>query len=209
MTVTVDFEPITHTYAVDGIVRPSVTYILRVLGISADFEAIGAMSERLRAQIELKRAVGSALHADIHAFDDNDLDEASVDPLVRPYLESWKTFRRNSGLVPEARERRVFHAALNYCGTLDGIFSIPAQPGERILVDVKTGDPADAGAPFQLALYWLAYLDQHPDDTLTQRWSVQLTPDNGIAYRIHPYTDWQDFETARCIVAAFHARRSR
>jgi hypothetical protein len=201
------FEPVAHEYRrPDGRVVPSVTQILRDTGVSVDFDGIAAISARLGDAIELKREVGKALHADAHAFDDGDIDWETVDERVLPYLEAWRTFRENKRLSPQLRERRVYHPALGYCGTLDGVFGTPGL--KRVLIDIKLGDPEDAGARYQLAGYWLAHQLEH-EEPLDERWSVQLTPEHVVPYRVTRYDDWRDFDVWRAIVTTYHAQAAR
>jgi hypothetical protein len=207
---TLVFDPLRHEYTVDGQRIPSVTQILRATGVSVDFEELAGISTRLGTQIEEKRALGTALHADAHALDDRDLDWATVDPRVRPYLEAWQTFRVNSGLVPLARERQLFHPTLRYAGTFDGLFLAPrGVTGMRVIADLKTGDPDDAGARYQLAAYQLAYQHEHPDQPIYERWSVQLTPEHRIPYRVTKYDDWRDFDVWKAIVTTYWAQGAR
>jgi hypothetical protein len=201
------FEPIKHEYRYDGQRVPSVTQILRETGISVDFDELAGMSHRLGLAIDEKRAIGTALHADCHAFDDNDLEWSTVDPRVVPYLEAWKTLRENSGLVPLRRERRVYHPGYRYAGTLDGIFAKDASTS--VLVDIKTGDPESSGARYQLAAYQLAHETESDHTTIHERWSVQLTPGRRVPYRIARYDDWRDFDTWKAIVSTYWAQAAR
>ena len=206
--IALSFDPVAHVYALpDGRFVPSVTKILAAVGVSTDFEQIGAMWSLMRDRIEFKRDLGTAVHADCHAWDDTDLDLDTVHPDVRPYVDAWITFRANTGFQPDARERRVYHSGLFYCGTLDAIG--PIRSGRRVLVDIKTGDPDDAGAQFQTAAYQAAYLTDHPDEAIDERWSVQLCPDSAIPYRVHPYTDWSDFQKFSAFVTTFHEQACR
>lgn len=204
------FDAARHEYRLpDGQLVPSVTQILRDTGISVDFEALSARSAAIGAAVTLKRDIGSALHADAHAYDDNDLDWSRVDPRVVPYLQAWATFRANfPDLQPETRERQVYHGLFRYCGTLDGIL-VNAATGHRVLVDLKTGDPASAGAQYQLAGYQLAYQFEHPDTVIHERWSVELTPDHQVPYRVHRYHDPRDVQVWRSIVTTYYAQASR
>ena len=94
------FVPETHEYRTpDGVSVPSVTQILRGVGVSADFKAVAP------GTLEYRRQLGTAVHADCHAYDDNDLDWATVDVRVKPYVEAWCQFReakalRANGLRP-------------------------------------------------------------------------------------------------------------
>lgn len=124
------FDAEAHAYTLPGGVRvPSVTELLRATGLATDFEALSDLGPRVASAVAAKRSLGSAVHADAHAFDDDDLDWSTVDPLVQPYLEAWVAFRTNyPHLRPAARERRVYHPALHYAGTLDAIFLVGHEP---------------------------------------------------------------------------------
>lgn len=200
------FDAATHTYRFGGEVVPSVTQILGATGVSLDFAELGQMSAKVRGAIELKREIGSVLHADAHAWDDNDLDIDTVDPRVRPYLDAWITFRANSGVTPDLRERRLYHSGYRYAGTLDGIF---LHNGRRVLIDIKTGDPADSGCQFQTEAYRQAYISANPGAEIHERWGVQLIPGRAIPYQIFPYTDWRDANTWQSIVTTFYAQHAR
>lgn len=205
------FEPSIHEYRLpDGRRVPSVTEILKATGVSTDFDELGAMSGSIQHAIALKRDIGQAVHADAHAYDDDDLDLQQVDARVRPYLDAWITFRQNSGLMPLTRERRVFHPTLFYAGTLDGVFlrESATHRGQHVLVDIKIGDPVDAAAHLQLAAYQLAH-SVESDLSIDERWSVQLTPDLRVPYRVTPYTEWRDIETWRAVVATYYAQAAR
>lgn len=200
----ITFDPIAHRYTLpDGRVVPSVTQILAATGISADFEAIGARSAFAREVLEAKRDLGTAVHADCHAWDDQDLDVEAVHLDVRPYLDAWIAFRANTGFAPEQRERIVYHPGLFYCGTLDAYGRIKS--GKRILVDIATGDPAHSAKQYQTAAY-AAASDEHQTD---ERWAVQLTPDNGVPYRIHVYSDWSDFGKFSAFCTTYHHQACR
>lgn len=202
------FDAAVHEYRrADGQVVPSVTQVLSAVGVSVDFESLRGMSIQMAAAIELKREIGSALHADAHAFDDNDLDWTTVDPRVEPYLRAWAVFRENSRLTPATRERRVYHPTFGYAGTLDGIFTLPT--GRVVLVDIKTGDPEDSGCAYQTAAYEAAYQFEHPGQIIHERWGVRLTPDHGIPYRISPYSDWRDFTKFQAFLTTFHHQAAR
>jgi hypothetical protein len=134
-TDAVDFDPAGHVYrrTSDGAVVPSVTQILRSCGISVDFDELGSMGAGVRQAIDLKRDIGTQVHAAAHYYDDNDLDLEGLDPQVRPYLDAWATFRANyPQLHPATRERLVYSPAYRYAGTLDGIFLV----GDESAIDI-------------------------------------------------------------------------
>jgi hypothetical protein len=206
------FEPLAHEYRLpDGRIVPSVTQILKAVGVASDFEEIAAMSDHLAQRVEFKRQLGTALHADCHAFDDDDLEWDTVHPEVEPYLQAWAAFRENSQLAPLTRERCVFHRGLFFCGTLDGIFSTPT--GRHVLVDIKTGNPDSSAAHLQTAAYEAAFLAERRDVEIHERWAVWLQPDKGIPYQITNYSArrdaWLDFQKFQACVTVFFEQAAR
>lgn len=202
------FEPLLHEYRLPTGQRiPSVTEVLQAVGVSTDFDALRLGSARIRQAIDLKRDIGTALHTDAHAFDDDDLVWETVDPRVEPYLRAWATFRANTGARPVTRERAVYHPLYGYAGTLDGIFTLPT--GRTVLVDLKTGDPKDSGCQYQTAAYLEAFKVDHPDQLVHERWAVRLTPDHAVPYRITPYTDWQDFQRFQAFLTTYTCQAER
>lgn len=206
----ITFRPDAHLYLEpDGTIVPSVTGILSAVGVSVDFNALAQTSARLGDAIQLKRDIGSALHADAHAYDDHDLEWSTVDPRVRPYLDAWVVFRENSGLRPVARERLVYHPVYRYAGTLDGIFETGA--GRLVLPDLKTGDPDDAGCQFQTAAYLEAWRADHPERAgePVERWGVQLVPGQRVPYRVHKYDAWDDFQKFLAFLTTYRHQSTR
>ncbi len=209
------FDVATHrTTTPAGIEVPHVTRILGDVGVSSNFEDLACLSPRLAEQIAFRCALGTAVHADCHAFDDNDLEWSSVHPDSRPYLAAWATCRDNLHLVPLTRERRIYHPLYQYTGILDGIF-LCETTGHRALVDLKIGDPEDAAAHLQTAAYEAAYRAEHPNETIEERWAIQLYPEFCIPYRIVNYTaparleGWRDFQKFLACLTVFHEQPAR
>lgn len=168
----ITFEREGHVYrrTADGVIVPSVTQILKDTGVATDFEGLSSMGQEIEHAIALKREIGTAVHADAHAYDDNDLDRPSVHPEVRPYLDAWIEFRNNyPNLRPATRERLVYHPGLRYAGTLDGIFlvggetapiiterwSVQLCPGKRVPYRVTPyNDWTDAAAFMAFVTTW-------------------------------------------------------
>lgn len=204
------FYPETHEYFTPpgrdgGLAVPNVTTILSAVRASVDFDAL----ERVRpGVVEFRRQLGTAVHHDCHAYDDEDLDVATVDARVRPYLDVWGLVRMNKRLRPVTRERRVYHDKLGFCGTLDGIFEI-VDTGQRILADLKIGDPEDAAAHLQTAGYEAAYRHEFPDERIDERWSIQLCPGLATPYRIQRYRDFRDFGKFQACLTVFHEQPAR
>lgn len=201
------FDAARHVYTLYGVPIPSVTQILKATGVSTDFEGLKATSQRRRQQIDARRDLGTVVHAACHAYDDDDLAWESLTADVQPFVEAWAEFRRSSGLMPKLRERILYHGQRRYCGTTDGIFV--ADHTGPVMVDIKIGDPEDAGARFQLAGYCDAFLYEHRDHPPLARWSVQLCPERAVPYLIDPYHDYSDFTTWHAIVVTYYANATR
>lgn len=201
------FDPTDHTYwrppgRVTGLNPvPNVTSILQAVGVSCNFEQVP------QARLEHRGQLGSAVHTDCHAFDDDDLIWESVHPLVVPYIDAWRTFREHMDAQPLHRERRVYHPTLHYCGTLDGIFVVRGL--RQVLIDLKIGDPDDAAAQFQTAAYAEAHRAEYPDVRIDERWAVQLCPGLTIPYRVTPYRDYLDFRKFSAFLTTYHEQHSR
>lgn len=191
------YDVVAHkTTAPDGRDVPHVTEVLSAVGVSVQFAGLAELfGPRVAEAIDEARALGQAVHADCHAYDDNDLDWSTVDDRVRPYLDAWVVCREQLGLEPllepdgssQDRERQIFDADFWYTGFLDGVF---ARKGQLILVDIKTGDPWDAAAHLQTAAYEKAWNRAQAvrQRTIDERWAIQLTPDRKVPYRVTNYS---------------------
>ena len=158
----ITFDPAIHAYSIYGIRVPSVTQCLK---------ACGFIEER-GDEYAMKR--GEYVHEATALDDAGKLDESSLDPVILPYVQAWRRFRKDSGFLPLKIECRVGHPVYRYAGTLDRIGEMP-DDGQWVL-DIKTGSPAD-WHPLQTALYAVAaeYMD---GDVTLKRAAVYLR-DNG------------------------------
>ena len=191
------YDPVAHrSYAPDGREVPHVTGVLGAVGIATDFEALAKkLGAKMAADVEYARALGTAVHADCHAYDDDDLDVTRLDA-TKPYVEAWALCRADLGLTPIKRERRLFHPTQFYTGIEDGLFRTP--DNRVVLGDIKIGDPEDSAAHLQTAAYEGA--EKATDDAIVinERWAIHLDPALRIPYRIVNFTAnrhdaWQDW----------------
>ncbi len=125
-----------------------------------------------------------------------------MDPRVGPYVHAWARCREHLQLTPVLRERIVYDPFLSFCGTLDGVFQRP--DGSLVLLDLKLGDPKDAGAAYQTAGYQTALRESHPELVIAERWAVQLLPALAVPYRVTPYREWRDAAIFAAMVTTFH-----
>lgn len=190
------YDEVTHTTRTpDGIDVPHTTKILRAVGVSRDFDDLGDRVRRVRENLPNASARGTAVHADCHAFDDDDLPLdyfASGDGRIVPFVKAWERVREAKRLKPlvHARERLVYHPVYSYAGILDGIFEC-CDVG-LVLVDLKTGDPEDAAAHLQTAAYAEAWLSEHKKEKIAERWAVWLRPERVVPYTIINYSSRPD-----------------
>lgn len=208
------YDPVTHTTKLpNGQDVPHVTHILSSVGVAKDFEELAEYGPRMAERLELARSRGTAVHADCHAYDDDDLVIEKVDRRSLPYLEAWIECRAVVGLRPIARERQLFHRSLCVTGWMDGIFETERR-GKilRILADLKTGDPESAGAHQQTAAYEGAWLDMG-GEPVDERWAIWLQPGQRIPYRIVNYTaradSYLDFARFQASLTTYHEQPER
>jgi len=192
------FDEATHTYTLNGIVLPSVTQVLEDVGL-IDYSFIpGSMRD-----VYLRR--GSAVHL-ATAYDDvGDLDEESLKPELRGYLEAWRKFRADSRFTWDRIEYQRFHRQYGYAGTLDRQGSVDARMNTRTVVDIKTGH-APTWVRYQLAAY--AGLYEKPIGW--RRMAVELHDDGTYGVTEFPCREFlSDFQVFLAALTVFSAKRRK
>lgn len=113
-----------HSYRWNDQPVVSVTQVIsEILGGPPDTEAVRRKGE-----------LGTAAHETIALDLAGDLDEASVDPQVAPYLAAARLFLKETGIVADHVEKRLYSDRYKVAGTIDFI-------GGGLLVDWKCGEP--------------------------------------------------------------------
>ncbi len=178
------FDDATHTYKIDGRALPSVTEILRAEGFidTAFFSDFG-------------RERGKLAHLAIHLHDAGELDEDSLDPVLRPYLDAWIKFKADTGCTILESEQPCADQFGRYAGTPDKIVLLDGKP---TLLDIKTG-VVSPWVRLQLCAYCEA-------KGIYRRAAVQLCEDG--TYKLHHYTDRQDFGVWNAVLAVYHWKRN-
>ncbi len=169
------FDEGAHEYKFKGVIVPSVTQILQPLN---DFSGIPP------AILENKRQIGVAVHKACELYDDDDLDEESLTPIVADYFAAWKRFKTENEVVVEMSEQRIFHALHRYAGTLDRVLTLN---GVRCVLDLKTSATLNPAVGLQLAAYDMALGVEK-----LKRFALQLKP-NGL-YKLQEYKDPKDYQ---------------
>jgi hypothetical protein len=93
---------------------------------------------------------GKLVHLATALFDHDELDEDSLDERIRPYLDAYVKFKRETGFEPKEIELPLYHPKYLYAGTIDRIGKLN---GSQDLIDLKTGGKAKDDE-LQLAAYW-------------------------------------------------------
>jgi hypothetical protein len=107
----IEFDEESHIYRVNGKEYPSVTQILKSVGLTQDYSMVNP------EVLEWKRIFGTELHKAIELDIYDDLD--SYDPILKPYLDGWWQLRDVLKLEPIAAELPVYSGKFGYCGKLD------------------------------------------------------------------------------------------
>ena len=168
------FDEATHTYRFGGQVVPGVTSILAPL---SDFSRVPP------ATLEAASQFGRAVHLACELDDLGELDEAALDPALRPYLQAWREFSREYGVVWAGIEERLYHPTLRYAGTADRIGEVA---GRYAVVDIKSTAALYPAVGPQLAAY--AHAANKPS---ADRIAVQLKADG--TYVAKPHNGASDF----------------
>ena len=122
------FDPESHTYTLDGSVLPSVTQIIRAAGFMPNLPFYN----------EWARDRGSIVHTTLEWYDQDALDESTVEDRIVGYLEAYKRFREAKVVYHNQIEQPMYHDIYRYAGTPDRVCHIDARPA---VLDIKTGKP--------------------------------------------------------------------
>lgn len=172
----IEFDEAKHEYTVGGIVRPSVTQILRAVGILR----FGAVGQELHNEVAMAR--GRAVHRATELLDLGRLDWVTVNDSIMPQVLAYQDALEAFGLkpIPEYIERRVFHPVHGYAGTIDRLYL--SSPGRcPILADIKTGESVPKHAAIQTAAYAMALLASGLPYRNLSRIIIQLREDGSFS----------------------------
>lgn len=172
------FDEAKHEYRWKGAVVPGVTSVLEPL-----YDWLKEIPSHV---LERKAAIGRETHIACDLLDKDDLDWDSLDPVVKPYVDSyigWLDLARPTLL---AGEQKVYHPVHRYAGQFDRLFLID---GVKWDTDLKTTSVISRGVGVQTAAYQAARGDAKPED---MRGALQLLA-TGKPAKLHPFTDRDDF----------------
>ncbi len=184
------FDRETHIYRLADRVLPSVTEILRGSGIVDDRWFTSAGTWR-----------GSAVHMACWFDDQNDLDEAALDPALPGYVEAYRKFRADTEFEATDIETPVYNDLLGYAGTPDRIGKLGQK--RLCLLDIKSG------ASSKVTRYQtVAYVACLASPRKYTRMEVRLQPNGKYFLQVYEPKDFdRDFQKLQAIVVMFHLRR--
>lgn len=178
-TTALSFDHDTHIYRFNGAVVPNVTRVLEEEGL-VDFSGVP------EATLRDSQWRGSAVHHACLLDDEGDLDESTVEPEHRGYLEAWRRVKANLKPRIVSEEHRAFDPLYKYAGTWDRLVELPSRSRLQ-LWDLKTGVPQKS-ARLQTAAY--AHLMCIP--SAVDRFIVRLTREGNYTMQEHPLRDLAD-----------------
>jgi hypothetical protein len=196
VTAALKFDEGRHEYTLDGRPVPNVTRI------------IDWMNSYAHVPTEIMnraRDIGTAVHLATALDDTDDLDVASIDPAVQPYLDAWRQFRADMSFKPMLVEKRVYSPTYGYAGTLDRAGLLQDMPA---LLDIKaTAALMPANGP-QTAAYKQALMEQgYPGAAGMARYTVRLCPDLTPPYRVDRYRSTDDLAVFICSLNIYNWRK--
>ena len=164
------FDKEAHIYRWNGEIVPSVTQILKPLSALS----YGTIPSAVLAHAADR---GTAVHNATWFYDQDDLDESTLDPEVAPYVAAYIEWRKVSGFEIETIETPVYSERLRYAGTPDRVVRKGRKEG---ILDIKTTLRLEMGVGPQTAGYLEAENEQRRawhGDLLRYRWALQLKSD--------------------------------
>ena len=157
------FTPEGHLYRLDGVPIPSTSQIIHDMGLTS-----------FPPGIDWQMTRGTHVHRATQLYDEGDLEEDSLDPVIMPYLKAYKRFKTETLFAPHHIEEPMYHPSYLYAGTVDRIGAFGVSDSHLALVDIKSGSPYPA-----VSLQCAAYTEMAKANSIPVRraFAVYLKPD--------------------------------
>lgn len=161
----VQFDEATHTYTLDGVELPSVTYIIRYLAVDKANNADPNMALMARER-------GSAVHEATVVYDYSGEIPDDFPAEYAPYLEAYVQFVRDYAPNWILTEYRMANEMLGFAGTLDRFGVID---GYFCILDIKTSYKVDMPSlSAQLAAYMSLFYKECSKEYPPAKWDAIL-----------------------------------
>jgi hypothetical protein len=105
------FDEEKHLFTANGEVIPSVTTVLKRMGMTPDWSKI--------SDIEWYAQRGTYIHKATELWENGVLDEDTLDPAIAGYVDAYKACRRDFPVMVMAQEVRLWHPVLKFAGIID------------------------------------------------------------------------------------------
>ncbi len=181
------FDEKTHAYTLGDRKLPSVTEIIRDVGLMGD-------ASKFYDDYSMTRGV--FVHQACQMFDDGTLDEDNLDPVLAGYIAAYKCFRTEMFVEWTAIEKPLHDAALGFAGTPDRL-------AIGTVIDIKTG-VKHSWHGVQMAAYALLGFTAGAT-TLVKRYGLYLNSDG--TYKLERYEKKSDFDVFRAALTIYWAKR--
>jgi len=179
-----------HEYRFNGRLVPSATQIMKAVGMDPYFGDNAEAKER-----------GRLVHLTCQLYDEDDLNEATLDPVLAGYLAGWKQFRKDWApartTIVDIKTGGIPWTVGIQTAMYEILFTtmLRPQPVPPVLIEHPAYSPLGfAGTPDRIF---------YPGSTdgLWDRLAVQLTEDG--KYYPHPCRRRKDRDIARAIIAVY------
>lgn len=114
--VTATFDPETHRYYLDGRRVVGITEALALSGIKPPPDP---STRTHAANVEYACQRGTAVHKMCELDDLGKCDSYDFDANLLPYLDAWRSFKRDYGFAPDFTERFLVHEVFCFGGIPD------------------------------------------------------------------------------------------
>lgn len=177
----IQFDEAEHSYTVNGVRYPSVTTILKDMGLIDTSWFTPEACQR-----------GTYAHQIIEWDQSGELDYDTIDNALIGYLDAWKKFVKDTDYRCISTERRMVSELYRFAGTADQVGLLNSQ---RAIIDIKSGAVSPCTS-LQLAGYEILY------DAPCKRFALQIMPDG--KYKLTEYKDRGDRSVFLSAVALWH-----
>lgn len=136
-----------HVYFWNGKEVPSVSQILKKIGITRDYEKVDPFY----------RERGKFVHKAVEYHIKGTLDEQTLDQEnILPYVQAFKNYETQTGYKVSHTEVPLYSKKMGFAGTIDHLSRLAAFATEGI-VDIKVTESSDKAADLQLCAYSILY----------------------------------------------------
>jgi hypothetical protein len=155
---------------------------------------------------EEARLEGEYIHRALALEHDGDLDDESLSPRLRDYVEAYRRLARELRLEPQRWETAVADLSVGYAGTFDLVASIGP---DLWILDYKRTEPTFV-AGIQLSAYRRALVPLYtPQQIARMRRGVITWTTDGLEARLIPYPIQTNFLHEGRFLAALEIFRCR